>query len=136
LVPSTGNAVALTIFFGTDYDTPDCTCIRDYVHVWRSGRRPCVGLKLALEDKGKPAWFNLGTGTGFSVREVVEHSPRGDNRAVPYDEGGPGDRVIAPSWYQGSGRCRDWNWGGCPKRSTLPQMDRRRHGDGTKTGRL
>ena len=44
---------ALTIF-GTDYDTPDGTCIRDYVHVWRSGGCACFGLALAAGRQGKP----------------------------------------------------------------------------------
>ncbi|MFH1378203.1 MAG: UDP-glucose 4-epimerase GalE [Planctomycetota bacterium] len=56
--------------FGTDYDTPDGTCIRDYVHVVDL----CDAHLLALDylNASKPsAAFNLGTGAGFSVREII-----------------------------------------------------------------
>jgi UDP-glucose 4-epimerase len=55
--------------FGTDYPTPDGTCIRDYIHI----EDLCRAHLLALEklDKQKEMIYNLGTGTGFSVREVI-----------------------------------------------------------------
>ncbi|KKN36871.1 hypothetical protein LCGC14_0769120 [marine sediment metagenome] len=67
-----GKRDALTIF-GTDYDTPDGTCIRDYVHVCDLVDAHVLGLRWLLD--GKPSRvFNLGTGSGFSVREVIKHS--------------------------------------------------------------
>ena len=86
-----GRRDALTIF-GTDYDTPDGTCIRDYVHVCDLVDAHVLGLKWLLEGKDCRI-FNLGTGTGFSVREVIEQSNAVTNRAVPYEEGPrrPGD---------------------------------------------
>ena len=68
-----GKRDALTIF-GTDYDTPDGTCIRDYVHVCDLVDAHVLGLKWLQDGKGSRV-FNLGTGTGFSVREVIDQSP-------------------------------------------------------------
>ena len=58
---------------GTDYDTPDGTCIRDYVHVMDLVDAHILGLKW-LQDGQENRVFNLGTGHGFSVREVVDHA--------------------------------------------------------------
>ena len=113
-----GKRDALTIF-GTDYDTPDGTCIRDYVHVCDLVDAHMLGLNWLLEDKGSRV-FNLGTGTGFSVREVVEQSREVTSRAVPMTEGDrrPGDCTKLVS---GSVRA-ETELGWRPKRSTLPQM--------------
>ncbi len=56
--------------FGTDYDTPDGTCIRDYIHVSDLTQAHCDALDY-LRAGGGPATFNCGYGRGFSVREVV-----------------------------------------------------------------
>lgn len=113
-----GKRDALTIF-GTDYDTPDGTCIRDYVHVCDLVDAHVLGLNWLLKDKGSRV-FNLGTGTGFSVREVVEHSREVTNRVVPMTEGDrrPGDCTKLVS---GSVRA-ETELGWRPTRSTLQQM--------------
>ncbi len=80
-----GKRGALTVF-GTDYDTPDGTCIRDYVHVCDLVDAHVLGLKW-LRDGKEARVFNLGTGAGFSVREVIDHSRAVTNRDVPYVEG-------------------------------------------------
>jgi UDP-glucose 4-epimerase len=56
--------------FGTDYDTPDGTCVRDYIHVCDLARAHCAALELLLQG-GESACINLGTETGYSVREVI-----------------------------------------------------------------
>jgi UDP-glucose 4-epimerase len=56
--------------FGTDYDTPDGTCIRDYIHVYDLARAHVLALEYLL-DGGKSDVFNCGYGHGYSVREVV-----------------------------------------------------------------
>jgi UDP-glucose-4-epimerase GalE len=56
--------------FGTDYPTPDGTAIRDYVHVADLADAHVLGLKL-LETGGAGGAFNLGSGRGYSVREVI-----------------------------------------------------------------
>ena len=80
-----GKRDAVTIF-GTDYDTPDGTCIRDYVHVCDLVDAHVLGLKW-LDKGGTNRVYNLGTGNGFSVREVIEHSGLVTNRKVPVIEG-------------------------------------------------
>ncbi|MCP4205870.1 MAG: UDP-glucose 4-epimerase GalE [Shimia sp.] len=113
-----GKRDALTIF-GTDYDTPDGTCIRDYVHVCDLVDAHVLGLRWLQEGKGSRV-FNLGTGTGFSVREVIDQSRAVTNRAVPYTEGPrrPGDCTKLVS---GSTRAeKELGWE--PKRSKMDLM--------------
>ena len=57
--------------FGTDYNTPDGTCIRDYIHVTDLAQAHGLGLKYLLAG-GATDVFNLGNGQGFSVRQVIE----------------------------------------------------------------
>ncbi len=57
--------------FGTDYDTPDGSCIRDYIHVLDIAQAHILALKYLLND-GKTDVFNLGIANGFSVKEVIE----------------------------------------------------------------
>ena len=80
-----GKRDALTIF-GTDYDTPDGTCIRDYVHVCDLVEAHVLGMKWLLDGKGSRV-FNLGTGDCFSVREVLDRARNVTKRAVPVIEG-------------------------------------------------
>ncbi|SFJ60526.1 UDP-glucose 4-epimerase GalE [Celeribacter neptunius] len=113
-----GKRDALTIF-GTDYDTPDGTCIRDYVHVCDLVDAHVLGLKWLEEGRGSRV-FNLGTGKGFSVREVIDHSRAVTNKDVPYVEGDrrPGDCTKLVS---GSERAiHELGW--TPDRSNLAQM--------------
>lgn len=111
-------AGALTIF-GTDYDTPDGTCIRDYVHVCDLVDAHVLGLKWLLNGKGSRV-FNLGTGTGFSVREVIDHAKFVTNREVPIIIGNrrPGDCTKLVS---GSNRAFE-ELGWSADRSNLKQM--------------
>ncbi|ATG48335.1 UDP-glucose 4-epimerase GalE [Celeribacter ethanolicus] len=113
-----GKRDALTIF-GTDYDTPDGTCIRDYVHVCDLVDAHVLGLKWLEDGKGS-RMFNLGTGKGFSVREVIDHSRSVTNRDVPYVEG---DRRAGDCTKLVSGSERavtELGWR--PERSNLVQM--------------
>ena len=61
--------------FGTDYDTPDGTCIRDYIHVSDLADAHLLSLKYLLKG-GKSDAFNLGNGSGFSVKEVIATAMR------------------------------------------------------------
>ncbi|PYK10937.1 MAG: UDP-glucose 4-epimerase GalE [Verrucomicrobia bacterium] len=82
--------------YGTDYDTPDGTCIRDYIHILDLARAHI----LALGAPGS-AFYNLGTGGGSSVREVVEACAKisGRNIATTEKPRRPGDppRLVASS---------------------------------------
>ncbi|MBC7476717.1 MAG: UDP-glucose 4-epimerase GalE [Pseudorhodobacter sp.] len=113
-----GKRPALTVF-GSDYPTPDGTCIRDYVHVSDLVDAHVLGLKWLLEGRGNRV-FCLGSGTGFSVREVIEASRAVTNRAVPIIEGNrrAGDATTLVS---GSTRAMaELGWR--PGRSNLTQM--------------
>lgn len=57
--------------YGTDYDTPDGSCVRDYIHVLDIAQAHILALKYLLQD-GQTDVFNLGNGSGFSVKEVIE----------------------------------------------------------------
>ena len=67
--------------FGADYDTPDGTCIRDYVHVQDLARAHIMGLE-ALQD-GQSRVYNLGSGSGYSVREVIAAARKVTGHAIP-----------------------------------------------------
>ncbi|MEY8097608.1 UDP-glucose 4-epimerase GalE [Falsihalocynthiibacter sp. S25ZX9] len=113
-----GKRDALTVF-GTDYDTPDGTCIRDYVHVCDLVDAHVLGLKWLEEEKGNRV-FNLGTGVGFSVREVISNSKMVTNREVPFFEG-PRRAGDCTKLVSGSVRAeKELGW--TPTRSTLEAM--------------
>lgn len=113
-----GKRDALTIY-GTDYDTPDGTCIRDYVHVCDLVEAHILGLKWLLDDKESRV-FNLGTGDGFSVREVIDASRSVTNRDVPHTTG-PRRAGDAVKLVSGSERAiKELGWS--PKRSNMRDM--------------
>lgn len=85
---------------GTDYPTPDGTCIRDYIHVEDLADAHLKALERIGPGSGKI--YNLGTGKGFSVREVIESTRRVTGHAIPAIEaprrpGDPPALVAAPS---------------------------------------
>jgi len=85
-----GSSGAVHIF-GTDYPTPDGTCVRDYIHIYDLAQAHLLVLR-ALEDSGQRI-YNLGSGTGFSIREVITAARRVTGREVPFVESRrrPGD---------------------------------------------
>ena len=91
-----GKQKALQIF-GTDYPTPDGTCIRDYIHVNDLAEAHVLGLEYL--DSGESTALNLGTGNGHSVREVISTIERVTGKKVPADIAPrrPGDppRLVA-----------------------------------------
>jgi UDP-glucose-4-epimerase GalE len=72
--------------FGTDYPTPDGTCVRDYIHVADLARAHVTGLRALLEGRLKSQAINLGTGHGYSVREVIESVRRVTRREFAVQE--------------------------------------------------
>ncbi len=66
---------------GTDYPTPDGTCIRDYIHVADLAEAHVLGLQYLLNG-GDSTVFNLGNGTGFSVRQVIETARQITDREI------------------------------------------------------
>jgi len=80
--------------FGTDYPTPDGTCVRDYIHIADLASAHLLALD-ALE-KNEKLIYNLGNGCGFSVREVIETARKITGRAIPAVEAPrrPGDLPV------------------------------------------
>ncbi len=99
LQAASGRRESITVF-GADYDTPDGTCIRDYIHI----EDLCVAHELALNYlcEGSPSVsLNLGNGNGFSVREVIQAAEKIVGKSIPikYGERRAGDpaRLVANS---------------------------------------
>jgi UDP-glucose 4-epimerase len=77
-----GQAPSATIF-GTDYPTPDGTCIRDYVHIVDLAQAHILALKKL--EQGSAA-YNLGNGDGYSVRQVIEAARQITGHKIPVEE--------------------------------------------------
>ena len=67
--------------YGTDYPTPDGTCIRDYIHIKDLAQAHILGLQL-----GKRGFFNLGNGDGYSVKEVISMCEQITGKKIPVIE--------------------------------------------------
>jgi UDP-glucose 4-epimerase len=112
-----GSSGSLRIF-GTDYPTPDGTCIRDYVHIYDIAQAHLFVLR-ALENSDR-CIYNVGNGIGFSIREVIAAARRVTGREVPFVESTrrPGDPPILVA---SSGKIRaELNWS--PRYSTLDEI--------------
>jgi UDP-glucose-4-epimerase GalE len=72
--------------FGTDYPTPDGTCLRDYIHVTDLAQAHVAGLQQLIKQRVSSQALNLGTGRGFSVRQVIETVRRITGRAIHVEE--------------------------------------------------
>jgi UDP-glucose 4-epimerase len=86
--------------FGTDYDTPDGTCIRDYIHVTDLAEAHILALKALMDEKSSGV-YNLGNGNGYSVKEVLKTAENVTGKKIKSDEAArrPGDpaRLVASS---------------------------------------
>jgi UDP-glucose 4-epimerase len=107
--------------FGTDWDTVDGTCVRDYIHVLDLADAHLVAVKH-LRGNGDSRWYNLGNGVGFSVRQVLETVEKVGGKPVPAEDSPrrPGDpaKLIASS-----AKIRaDWGW--TPKFTDLENIVR------------
>lgn len=103
-----GTSPELTVF-GTDYDTPDGTCIRDYIHIVDL----CDAHVLALQhlmSGGDSRAYNLGNGQGYSVKEVIKVAEKVCGISVPVKYGprraGDPPRLVADA----SQIKKDWGW--------------------------
>ena len=86
--------------YGTDYDTPDGTCIRDYIHVTDLAQAHILAVQY-LNNGGESDIFNLGNGVGYSVREVIETARKITGHPIPATEtsrrAGDPARLVASS---------------------------------------
>ena len=104
----TGDAPPLTMF-GDDYPTPDGTCIRDYIHVSDLADAH-VGALVQLEDRMGVDAFNLGTGQGASVREVLSAVELVAGKSVPFTIGPRRDGDPAELVSDSSKAMRELAW--------------------------
>lgn len=83
------------MMYGDDYDTKDGTCIRDYIHVSDLASAHSLALKR-LRNGGESRIYNLGNGTGFSVKEVVEIARKVTGHPIPAEVAGrrAGDPAV------------------------------------------
>jgi UDP-glucose 4-epimerase len=109
---SLGRASSCEIF-GTDYPTPDGTCIRDYIHIIDLAQAHILALQ-----PGRKGFYNLGNGDGYSVRQVINVCEKVSGRAIPTVEKPrrPGDppRLVAAAQKA----MRELGW-----KPEFPQLD-------------
>ena len=103
---ATGEIEKLTVY-GNDYSTPDGTCVRDYIHVV-----DLVKGHLATLERMRPGVqiYNLGTGRGVSVMEIIEAFSRVSGMQLPYEIGARREEIWGVCM-----RIQAWqseNWGG------------------------
>ena len=111
--------------FGNDYDTPDGTGVRDYIHVVDLAKGHVAAVKYAVAHPGCEV-FNLGTGTGYSVLDMVRTFQEVNGVKVPYEvvprrpgdiatcyaDPGKSEKVLGwKARHTLADMCRDsWNW--------------------------
>ncbi|MFZ5853280.1 MAG: UDP-glucose 4-epimerase GalE [Chloroflexota bacterium] len=121
-------ATTLTIY-GTDYPTPDGTCIRDYIHVADLADAHLLALEATASDDprsggtpgaGNALALNLGTGSGFSVLDVLRAAERVVGRPIPYAVGPrrAGDPPVLVASAARAAEVLGWQ----PRRSNLEEM--------------
>jgi UDP-glucose-4-epimerase GalE len=105
--------------YGTDYPTPDGTCIRDYIHVSDLAQAHVLTLEHLLEGRPGGA-FNLGQGRGYSVREVIRQAAEITRREIPLleSERRPGDPPVLIASNQKAQRELGWT----PQHSSLENI--------------
>ena len=119
-----GKRKELTVF-GGDYDTPDGTCRRDYIHVMDLADGHVKAIEYAMSHKGT-AVFNLGTGVPYSVLEIIHAFEKANDIKIPYSVGDRREGDLPEFWADAEkartilgwqtvhtleDMCRDsWNW--------------------------
>jgi UDP-glucose 4-epimerase len=98
--------------FGNDYDTPDGSCIRDYLHVSDLAKAHVVAVKRLIEKKNKKDYeiFNLGTGKGVSVLEAIQSFEKVSGEKLKYKIVGRRKGDIVKIWADPSLANRELNW--------------------------
>jgi UDP-glucose 4-epimerase len=95
--------------FGSDYPTPDGTCVRDYIHVHDLARAHLLAVQH-LRNGGDSRKYNLGNGKGFSIKDVIDVVSKVTGKPVPFEmaDRRPGDPATLVG---GSGKIKgDWGW--------------------------
>ncbi len=105
--------------FGTDYNTSDGTCIRDYVHVLDIAQAHILALNY-LEQNNRSGFFNLGTGHGYSVKQMVQAAEKVCNNKMilEYCDRRPGDAEVLVADSKKAKKVLNWK----PKYSDLDNI--------------
>ncbi len=116
LVPFITQAAAgirkqLTVF-GNDYDTPDGSCVRDYIHVVDLAKAHVQAMKVLQENEELSYYdyINLGTGNGNSVLEVISTFEKATNESVPYEIGPRRSGDVEQVWANVAKAEKELNW--------------------------
>ncbi|MCD4724488.1 MAG: UDP-glucose 4-epimerase GalE [Bacteroidales bacterium] len=98
--------------FGNDYGTKDGTPIRDYIHIADLAQAHVIALKRMMEDKQKDPWevFNLGTGNGFTVLEVIHSFEKVSGEKLNYEITGRRAGDIEKVWADTGFANRELGW--------------------------
>ena len=96
--------------YGTDYDTPDGTCIRDYIHIVDIAEAHILALEALHAGEGCDI-FNLGNGKGFSVKQIIQAASKVTGRTIPVikSQRRPGDPPILIASSEKIGRRLGWS---------------------------
>ncbi len=115
-----GKRKELTVF-GNDYPTPDGTCIRDYIHVMDLAEAHVIAIQRCFASKNKSDFevFNIGTGNGFSVLEVIQSFERTSGTKLNYVIGKRRQGDIIKIWADTSYAEKELGW---KAKRTLDQM--------------
>lgn len=105
--------------FGDDYDTPDGTCIRDYIHVWDLADAHYLAYKHMLDGNNSEI-FNLGSGNGFSVKEVIDAARKVTDHEIPAEiaKRRAGDPAVLVASSDKIKKTLGWN----PQRTNLEEI--------------
>lgn len=103
-----GKRKQITVF-GYDYNTPDGSCIRDYIHVVDLANSHVKALNYLIENSGKHA-FNVGTGIGISVLEAIQSFEQANNLKINYKVGERRDGDIEQIFSDGTQVKEKLNW--------------------------
>ena len=104
--------------FGTDYPTPDGTCVRDYVHVLDIADAHVLALQAL--DRAAGAAYNVGNNRGYSILEVLEAARKITGRAIPHklSPRRPGDPAVLVASAEKLRRELGWD----PRHSSLEEI--------------
>jgi UDP-glucose 4-epimerase len=98
--------------FGDDYPTTDGTCVRDYIHVVDLAKAHVIALKRLIDGKNESNYevFNLGTGTGSSVLEVIKSFEKVSGKKLNYKivDRRPGDVISAYANTEKANKVLGW----------------------------
>lgn len=95
--------------YGNDYPTPDGTGVRDYIHVVDLAKGHLAALNYISQHTGANVW-NLGTGVGYSVMDMIQAFEKASGRAIPYTLSGRRQGDIAECWSDPSKALAELGW--------------------------